>query len=226
MTPASIDDLMTDVAVPTTAAHAFDPAAGLRRLAAEAARPRRAPELAQARLSRQRLGVVCRWVLHEPNAAAHVDRLARGQSSPSPQRAEDFLDIEGALIFACLLHLTGHCDSAQFWWQLAAGAGLRAADYCLHLHHAGRGELREAQHWFNQANREPSEAGAPPVDGLFNLLSVFTQYVRRHGSNASGVPTKSLEAEVDRLASSGGCGIVSRPDRRLAAELYEFTGRR
>ncbi|MGK5545714.1 hypothetical protein ACSNOH_13420 [Streptomyces sp. URMC 127] len=223
MTSASIDDLLADAAVPTSASTGFDAAAGLRRLAAESARPHPVPALAQARLARQRLGVVCRWALNEPDAAAHVERLVQGVNAPG--RVEDLLDIEGALVFACLLFLTGHCESAQHWWELAAGAGLRAAAYCLHLHHAGRGELREAQHWLQQAEMPPEgDAVPPPVDGFFELLSVFTRYVRQHGSTA-GTPTKSLEAAVQRLVPTAGCGIVSRPDRRLADELYEF-GRR
>ncbi|MFD6750935.1 hypothetical protein ACFWDC_38360, partial [Streptomyces anthocyanicus] len=59
------------------------------------------------------------------------------------------LDVDGALVLAYLLHLTGHPESAQFWWQLAAGAGHREAAYCLHLHHLALGEAREAWHWLH-----------------------------------------------------------------------------
>ncbi|MBL1093138.1 MULTISPECIES: hypothetical protein [Streptomyces] len=43
------------------------------------------------------------------------------------------LDVDGAQVFACMLSLADHPESAQFWWQFAAGAGNRAAAYCLHL---------------------------------------------------------------------------------------------
>lgn len=227
MIPASIDDLLADAAVPTSSAP-FDVAAGLRRLATDAARGVQDSELAQVERARHKLDVVSRWVLKGPGAAAHVRCLAE-----DPARAglstEEQLDVEGALVFACLLYLTEHPESAQFWWQLAAGAGERTAAYCLHLHHIERGEPREARHWFHQATRDRGEAGAasPPDDGFFAFLDVFTQYVRKHGSSV-GIPTASLAAEVDRLASRSrdACGIVSRPDRRLADHLHDVADHR
>ncbi|MFJ7069697.1 IclR family transcriptional regulator C-terminal domain-containing protein [Streptomyces sp. NPDC101115] len=56
-------------------------------------------------------------------------------------------DPDGALVFACLLHLTGEAEGATFWWQLAAGAELPLAAYCLFLDHSRRGEYDDAMLW-------------------------------------------------------------------------------
>ncbi|MGY0055119.1 hypothetical protein ACWY4P_00765 [Streptomyces sp. LZ34] len=117
-----------------------------------------------------------------------------------------------------MLYLTGHPESAEFWWKLAAGAGHRAAAYCLHLRHVELGEDREAQHWLHQLIQCMNEND----DGFFEALETVAKYVRTNGSAASA-PTGCLEAEVERLASRApGCGIVRRPDRRLADRFHRF----
>ncbi|MGN9821791.1 hypothetical protein ACTMUQ_41670 [Streptomyces sp. SD11] len=160
-------------------------------------------------------------MLNTPDAADHVDRLAQD----SRHAPEDHLDVDGALVFACLLLLTDHPESAQFWRQLAAGAGNRAAAYCLHLHHLALGERREAQHWLHEVTHTVLDSEAPDEHFLACLEAVVL-YVRKNGSAASG-PTGGLEMEVDRLATigTGSCIIVSRPDRRLADRLHDFTNR-
>ncbi|AVZ76854.1 hypothetical protein SLUN_36420 [Streptomyces lunaelactis] len=221
---SAIDDLLADSAIPPTQPRAFDVAAALRRLATDAALASPASEVLRASQAGQRLGVVSRWVLNGPGAAIHVDRLAEGPEG-GVQLTEEQMDVEGALVFACLLYLTGHPESAQFWWQLAAGAGHRGASYCLHLHHLELGEAREARHWYHQVTQAPSDTSAPD-DAFLEGLELFARYVRVNGSAASA-PTGGLEAEVDRLASRNkSCGIVSRPDRRLAERLHDFTARR
>ncbi|AQW46598.1 hypothetical protein [Streptomyces violaceusniger] len=222
----ALDALLADAAIPTSS-RSFDVAAGLRRLAADAALTSPNPDLARAAQAQQRLSVVSRWVLNEPGAASHVDRLAEDPAQageePDPAAAAEQLDIDGALVFGCLLYLTGHPESAEFWWKLAAGAGHRAAAYCLHLRHYELGEDREAQHWFHQLIQSMDD-GAD--DGFFEALEVVAKYVGANGSTASA-PTGCLEAEVERLASRApGCGIVHRPDRRLADRLHHFASRR
>ncbi|MFC4034695.1 hypothetical protein ACFO3J_24965 [Streptomyces polygonati] len=239
MTSAALDALLADAAVPTSSC-GFDVAAGLRRLAAEAATGSPTPEVLRAAQAGQRLGIMCRWVLNTPGAAAHVDRLVqeppedRGSTEdsitilPAAERhfLEDRLDIQGAVVFACLLHLTRQPESAQFWWQLAAGAGNRIAAYCLHLHHLVLGETRESQHWYHQVTWAIEEAADTAPDGDFlEGLGTVALYVRRNGSAASAPPPGSLEVEVDRLASRHPSGIVSRPDRRLADRLHDFSSR-
>ncbi|MEU0413558.1 hypothetical protein ABZ307_38005 [Streptomyces griseorubiginosus] len=170
----------------------------------------------------QRLSVVCRWILNRPDAADHVDRLAQ---EPDALQDDRHLDVDGALVFACLLYLTDHRESAQFWWQLAAGAGHRAAAYC--LHHLALGETREARHWLHEVTDDVLESGAPDSAFLATLEAVAT-YVRKTGSSQASPPTGGLEMEVDRLATTkpDACIIVRRPDQRLADRLHDFTRRR
>ncbi|MDX3232554.1 hypothetical protein [Streptomyces sp. ME19-01-6] len=221
MTSSALEDVLADARIPTSS-KSFDVAAGLRRLAADAALSSPNPDLTRAAQAQQRLSVVSRWVLNEPGAAGHVDRLAEDppQAGEEPGHAEaaEQLDIDGALVYGCLLYLTGHPESAEFWWKLAAGAGHRAAAYCLHLRHCELGEDREAQHWLHQLVQTMDESG----DGFFEALETVAKYVGTNGSAAS-VPTGCLEAEVERLASRApGCGIVRRPDRRLADRFHRF----
>ncbi|MFF6979284.1 hypothetical protein ACFZAV_16410 [Streptomyces sp. NPDC008343] len=221
----AIDELLADARIPTTRREGFDVGAALRRLArdgaAAAARPD--PDMVRAAQAGQRLSVVCRWILNKPDAADHVDRLAQEPDAVT----EDQLDVEGALVFACLLYLTDHRESAQFWWQLAAGAGHRAAAYCLHLHHLALGETREARHWLHEVTDDVVGADAPD-ETFLAVLEAVALYVRRNGSSLTTPPTGGLEMEVDRLATikaGSSCIIVQRPDQRLADRLHDFTRR-
>ncbi|MEU5191376.1 hypothetical protein AB0G83_30155 [Streptomyces klenkii] len=218
---STIDTLLAEAAVPVSSPSGFDVGAALRRLAADAAQAAPAPDMLRAAQAGRRLQVVARWILNQPDAAHHVDSLV--QEGPDAPAEEDNLDIEGAAVFACLLYLTGHPESAQFWWQLAAGAGHRAAGYCLHLLHLSLGESREAAHWRHQVMHSSAPADAPLGEDFIESIEVVARYVHAHGSNAA-VPTTVLEMEVDRLADdgSGACIIVRRPDRRLAQRLRDF----
>ncbi|MFJ3802305.1 hypothetical protein ACIPSJ_39250 [Streptomyces sp. NPDC090088] len=220
---SALDALLDEVRLPVTAPRRFDVAAGLRRLAADAGRRTPITEIARAAQAGQRLGVVCRWVLNEPAVADHVAKIAEG-----PDRGpltEEHLDVDGALAFACLLYLTRHPESAQFWWQLAAGAGSRAAAYCLHLHHLALGESRRARHWFHQLTHSMADT-APPDRSFLDGLELFARYVRANGSTALA-PTGGLEIEIDRLAArTPGRVIVARPDRQLVDRLQEFAAGR
>ncbi|MFJ8158452.1 hypothetical protein [Streptomyces sp. NPDC094468] len=220
----TLDVLLEQARLPVNSPNRVDIAAGLRRLAADARRRTPTADIARAAQAGQRLDVVCRWVLNEPAAADHVDKIADG-----PGRGpltEEHLDVEGALVFACLLYLTGHPESAQFWWQLAAGAGSRAAAYCLHLHHLAVGESKRAWHWFHQLTHSMADT-APPDAAFLEGLEIFARYVRTNGSRALA-PTDRLEHEVDRLAAGtpGSSVIVARPDRQLVDRLQEFTADR
>ncbi|MYZ33627.1 hypothetical protein [Streptomyces sp. MnatMP-M17] len=223
----SISELLAHAAIPTSH-RGFDVAGALRRIASEAARLSPPPHIERATQAGQRLSVVCRWVINEPNAAVHMDRLADdARLTPPTTNPDGELDIEGALVFACLLHLTNHPESAQFWWQLAAGAGSRAAAYCLHLHHLKLGETEASQHWYHQLTHSMADS-APPDAAFIEGLEAVARYVRTSGTGASA-PTGGLESEVDRLASRGTnpSGVIEhRPDRRLAQRLHEFTARR
>ena len=169
----AIDELLAGARIPTGSRDGFDVGAALRRLAADAAatvaKPH--PDTVRAAQAGQRLSVVCRWILNRPDAADHVDRLAHEPETPADDR---HLDVDGALVFACLLHLTDHRESAQFWWQLAAGAGHRAAAYCLHLHHLALGETREARHWLHEVTDDALDSEAPDSAFLATLEAVAT----------------------------------------------------
>ncbi|MFB7482984.1 hypothetical protein ACFUEM_32760 [Streptomyces anulatus] len=153
--------------------------------------------------------MISRWVFNEPDAAVRMSHIAE-DSEHSVLESGEQLDVDGALVFACLLYLTGP-ESAQFWWQLAAGAGSRAAMYCLHLHHLKLGEAREALHWYHQLMESTSES-APPDATFIEGLEIFARYIRISGNGASA-PTGRLESEVDRLASSrtGTGGLSAGP---------------
>ncbi|EST31658.1 hypothetical protein [Streptomyces niveus] len=210
----------------------FDVPDALRRLAHDAGYtlpPVHVPAVSRAR---HRLTVVARWQLSQPGAAFHLENLTAelGDERNAMQRrnaelawdcdpAELELDIEGAQVFACMLYLADHPESAQFWWQFAAGAGNRAAAYCLYLRHLSLGETREATHWLHQLQWVFDDG---PSDDFLEALETFAGYVGRHGSAAT-VPTGGLEADVERLADSGDTGgLVCRPTRQLAARLHHL----
>ncbi|WAZ24941.1 hypothetical protein STRCI_006398 [Streptomyces cinnabarinus] len=87
------------------------------------------------------LRLLCRGTVHHDGAARRITAFDASR------------DPDGALPFACLLHLAGQEEGAQFWWQYAAGAGSVTAALCLYLHHLRHGELRDAQHWADQIHR-------------------------------------------------------------------------
>lgn len=235
MTTAALDALLADATIPTSS-RAFDVGAGLRRLAADTTGGDPTSEVLRASQARQRLGVVCRWVLNSSEAAAHVDRLV--QNTPPDSRSidqdirilpdaerrvfESAFDIHGATVFACLLNLTHQPESAQFWWQLAAGAGNRISAYCLHLHHLALGETPEANHWYHQVAQAIQDATDTDTHAEYlEILNAMTRYVRRNGSATSTPPPGGLEIEIDRLASRDPTGIVNGPDQRLADRLHD-----
>ncbi|GAV38203.1 hypothetical protein [Streptomyces acidiscabies] len=225
----AIDELLADAHIRTSDDH-FDVGAALRRLRDDAAgvTVRPSADMIRATQAGQRLSVVCRWVLNQPGAADHVDRLAQEPESYTDyRRLDDSIDVDGALIFACLLFLTDHPESAQFWWQLAAGAGHRAAAYCLHLRHLSLSESKEASHWLHQVVDNVLDP-ASPDNAFLAFLESVAAYVGKAGSAGSAAPSGGLEMEVDRLAASapGSCIIVRRPDRRLADRLHDDFTRR
>jgi len=90
-------------------------------------------------------------VVGDPKAAVALARFADRREAES----------EGALVFGCLLHLAGHTDAAEFWWQFAAGGGDPTAAFCLYLFHRNQGQHRTAQHWRTQSR--DLQGGAPPT---------------------------------------------------------------
>ncbi|MFF9157497.1 hypothetical protein ACF1AB_35345 [Streptomyces sp. NPDC014846] len=216
----------------------FDVSDGLRRLAREAgyapsARPaprhrahrgaRSGAEVPPGPRARHQLSVVARWVLNQPQAADHVQRLAEeiGEEDTVELRqasAAD-LDVDGAQVFACMLYLAGHPESASFWWQLAAGAGHRAATYCLYLHHLELGEVQEARQWRQQLQQDIDG----PDDEFLNVVEQFAGYVRR---NCTATPAPRLTEEVERLATREPGDVLVLPERELADRLQDCGNQR
>jgi hypothetical protein len=104
-----------------------------------AATPNRAAEHEQAR---HELDLTATLVLNTDKAAAYLHAL--GNLPP---------DEQGALVFGCLLYLTGRENAAQYWWRFAAGAGNPTAAFCLYLDHRRYAEYRDADFWRLQARR-------------------------------------------------------------------------
>ncbi|MEV7191715.1 hypothetical protein AB0N81_07885 [Streptomyces sp. NPDC093510] len=202
----------------------FDVGAGLRRLAEDAGYVQPSQEVPPVSRARQQLSVVVRWALNQTGAAVHVERLAQeigedgldGNCAPLKD-----LDVDGAHIFACMLHLADHPESAQFWWQLAAGAGKGAAAYCLYLHHLGRGENPEATHWLYQLQHSLDG----PDDAFVTWMGEFAVYVRRNcPPQGTRQPEPGITAEVERLAARDDTDavLVCRPEREIADRLQHF----
>ncbi|MFC0602282.1 hypothetical protein [Streptomyces palmae] len=98
----------------------------------------------------QDLRTLCEALIARPGALTDLrDFLARRLLEPP-----------GARVLGCILHLADHPDSAQFWWQYAAGAGDPAAAYCLYLHHMSLGEDAQAHGWLNWWHEQACAAPA------------------------------------------------------------------
>lgn len=149
------------------------------------------------------------------------------------------IEPDGALTFACLLHLTGHEDGAQFWWQFSAGAGKSTSALCLHLLHLQRGEMREAEHWAREATsldavRQPAQptrlfyARTGPHRALYRCGHTTVESMLLRALNALGDPApltgswaSALSAAVRRLrvVPDLDYGQIPRPDPTLASSL-------
>lgn len=158
------------------------------------------------------------------------------------------IEPDGALVFACLLHLADRRDGAQFWWRFSAGAGKSTAALCLHLLHLQRGEIREADYWAQQAIDLDARAPGHPArtfytaagahDALYrqghttieSLLLRVLHTLRRTPQDRcapTGQPyrgwSRSLAAAVQRLDVRHDLdfGDIPRPDPDLAARLAD-----
>ncbi|MFI0914322.1 hypothetical protein [Streptomyces abikoensis] len=214
MTCSGIDELLADAVVPATPAMGFDVSAALRRLQAGLRNPGhrsrvREQQIREAREAEHTLDFICRWAVSRPGACGQLRGLA-----------DDWqlgIDVDGVFVFACLLRSAGYPDSAQFWWQLAAGASNRTASYCLHLHHLQLGEGRRAWHWFEQFRCMSPTKTLEADAGYVEMLAALARYFHRHGSAGRAV-AEQVEDEVHRLAARTmrNWGVVGRPGRRFA----------
>ncbi|MFF5338515.1 hypothetical protein [Streptomyces sp. NPDC013181] len=214
---------------------AFDVGAGLRRIAHDTAHlPSPGPVPAGGHPSAlRRLGVMARVVVTQAGAAAHMEELTALLGGEDTIAQFDGwtpgVDIDGVQVFACMLYLAHHPESARFWWRFAAGAGSSGAAYCLYLDHLALGDEGEAKFWKRQVTTLfcPDAARDREVDSqaFLKALEHFTNdSARRNASRA--VLTGGLEADVDELADRHtDDGLVCRPDARLADRIHELAGR-
>ncbi|TGA84897.1 hypothetical protein, partial [Streptomyces palmae] len=107
------------------------------------------------RMSRD-LRTLCEAIIARPDALALLRELLTRR----------LLEPPGARVLGCVLHLASHTDSAQFWWQFAAGAGDPAAAYCLYLHHMAMGEDAVAHGWLNWWHEVACTRVPPVLDPL------------------------------------------------------------
>ncbi|ARZ66600.1 hypothetical protein M1P56_22045 [Streptomyces sp. HU2014] len=166
----------------------------------------------------QELDLACVLVISAAEAATSLERLEDGRG----------IDPEGALVFACLLHVVGHTGAADFWWRFGAGGGSRTAAYCLHLSHRRNGEFRDAAFWRAEASHVPEEEREPrparPAAGGRRLLPDAARHallVQWHSGLTPHLPA-ALESVVNRLAVAGDdedFGEVPQPDPGLVARL-------
>ncbi|MFI1408505.1 hypothetical protein ACH4Y0_00985 [Streptomyces sp. NPDC020707] len=211
----------------------FDVAAGLLRLARDAGYspvPDTVPSVSRAL---RHLEEFVSWSLDQPGATTHVERYAAtlGESDAyrllTRDRDTEEIDLDGAHVFACMLYLAGHPESAQFWWRFTAGAGSGASALCLQLLHRSRGETAEAEHWREMLLLVVDLDDDVAVKTTFvTTVGRFAAYTRRHRPPAPVTP--ALNAEVRRLATQDDAAdrLVCRPDAGLARRLQDCTGSR
>ena len=213
-------------------------------------RARRAENGRHRNVTRTCLDDAARTTLSAPGALTVLIRFADEQELPGrrPRRpcgtchstaGPDLdLQIEGALLFGCLLHLSSHPISAVFWWKVAAGAGDRTAATCLYLQHVLRGDNREAFLWLNQAialeraahPRTPPPA-LPEMDHWPQILPRLLLPLR--SGPPAAIPCADLASALDRLVVRSDPedlgldldldGIAARPGPGFTRSLQALT---
>ncbi|MFI6287602.1 glycoprotein [Streptomyces sp. NPDC051018] len=197
--PSAIDKVLRGAAVLKSAYDDYDTGAALHRLGRD---PRPAasgpgPLLPGQGLSRceqagRDLDLAATLIVNTPQAAPCLGRLLdHHRGAPS-----------GALVFAALLHLAGHLEGAQFWWQSAADGGNGDAAFCLSLLHENRAEFRTARYWRKRS-------------ALLKATGRSEHRIRHRGrprraAHTGGVPVRFLPASV-RHELIGRCHRGDRP---------------
>ncbi|WP_259454419.1 hypothetical protein [Streptomyces ginkgonis] len=144
------------------------------------------------------------------------------------------IEPDGALAFACLLHLVGRSEAAQFWWQFTAGAGQPTAALCLFLLHLHRGDIRDATHWAAQAtamddSRDRFYSATGPTHTLYcsGYTTVESMLLRTRAAlvdkatDPDRCPGPALADAVQQLVVTPDIdfGDIPRADPRIADHL-------
>ncbi|MFI8825399.1 IclR family transcriptional regulator C-terminal domain-containing protein [Streptomyces sp. NPDC053431] len=141
-------------------------------------------------------------------------------------------DPEGALVFACVLHLTGDGEGATFWWQLAAGAEVALAASCLFLDHARRGEFHDAALWLRRLggteDRPPTATTARPADPGTPLTPGRATPPAAHRAPAIGTErgTPLVEGAAACAAPGDAAPLLTPRVRRVLAGAGRWVRRR
>ncbi|MFF2351833.1 hypothetical protein ACFVVL_18865 [Kitasatospora sp. NPDC058115] len=155
-------------------------------------------------------------VLAMPSAADSLALLVDG----------DRIHPEGALVLGALLHVAGHRDGAQFWWQFAAGGGSYTSASFLSLLHRSLGEFLDAEVWRQQAEALATKPRTPQrVLGSTRTLlpaGVLTDILARchHGLDVRLPPR--LAAVIHQLPVAGDdpeYGELPQPSSTLVHDL-------
>ena len=161
------------------------------------------------------LNLTCALVLGDAGAADALCALGD----------EHCAEPEGALVFGCLLHLTGRAHACRFWWKFAAGAGVHLAAYCLYLHHGQAAEFAEARHWRDQARILGSHARphrrATPENSLLPV-DVFDRLLQQCRLGHRPRLPLDIEAVVNRLlveCDDVDFGEIPQPSAALPSAL-------
>ncbi|MFJ9461477.1 hypothetical protein ACIRST_41210 [Kitasatospora sp. NPDC101447] len=165
--------------------------------------------------ARRDLRALATVVINEPGSWEEIETLAKDWEP------------NGALIFGCLLDLSGRHHSATWWWQFAAGAGSHLAAYCMYLHHLRRGELRDAENWFHQAacledgTSAPIAPKLPDLPGYARLASRLAPPLPDPG--ALPRPDRALRDAINGLPREDeAAGLLSLPTDAIADRLQEL----
>ncbi|MFF8785185.1 hypothetical protein [Streptomyces sp. NPDC015125] len=199
--------------------------------------PGRPASAARRERAARQLRALSTWTVRGPHAARHIASLATTHQ----------IDPDSSMAFACLLHLAGRDEEAEFLWQFAAGAGKSASAECLYLLHLTRGELRHARHWARQAaDLDAGDAGPShhippssprrdlePLTSLM-LLRALRLLGRRNTCTTdcwtmetfyahAGTLSRSLTVAVQGLTAepTAEADALAWPDLALADQLHE-----
>ncbi|WP_328732833.1 hypothetical protein OHT20_31525 [Streptomyces caniferus] len=201
------------------------------------AAPGRPASAARRERAARQLRALSTWTIRSPHAARHIAILATTHQ----------IDTDSSMAFACLLHLAGRDEQAEFLWQFAAGAGKSASAECLYLLHLTRGELRHARHWARQAavldagdasprHPHPPSSSRREFEPLTSLMLLRAlRILRRQNTRATerwnmepfcahaGTLSRSLAVAVRGLTAepTAETDALAWPDLALADQLHE-----